>query len=116
MAFAYIPNRNRGALTLAYSSVNPSGGTGGNDVAGTYTYHTFSSFTSYDDGYGTPAIPLGFTWGNNGNNYTEYWLGTNGVIQFGSGTSSSSTSNGFNAYSADLWFQPIGGAIKNSVY
>ena len=55
MAFAYIPNRNRGALTLAYSSVNPSGGTGGNDVAGTYTYHTFSSFTSYDDGYGTPS-------------------------------------------------------------
>ena len=118
MAFAFIPNRNRGVLTDPFRS-NPSGGVsqGGSDIAGTYTNHNFTSFTNYDDGYGTPAIPLGFSWGNAGNTYTEYWFSTNGMIQFGTGGSSSTTINGFNAYSADLWFQPqVGGQIFNTVY
>lgn len=121
MTFAFIPSRNRGAVTDPYYS-NPTGGgsgAGSSDIAGTYTQHNFTSCTSYDDGWCSPAVPLGFTWGHNGSNYTEYWLGTNGVITFGSGIAGSNvgSSNGINLHPTDLWFQPaVGGPYYNTTY
>lgn len=78
----------------------------GSPDATTYTKHG-GSWTSFDDGYNTTPIPLGFTWGFNGANYTECYVGTNGHITFGAGSNTiSGTTNGIKAHSGDLWLNP----------
>lgn len=70
-----------------------------------------SAYTSIDDGYGTNTVPF-FTGSNfymNGTAYSSYYIGTNGIITFNAGSSSSVVpggSSGIQLNGADLWLNP----------
>jgi hypothetical protein len=114
MSFSYFPNSTRSRNQRDYPSASGNTVTTGGDrvypqlPAGiTYTNIGSAGWTSYDDGYNTTAIPIGFTWPFNGTNYTQCYVSTNGHINFGSGsTSIGTTSNGIVAHYGDLWLQP----------
>jgi hypothetical protein len=70
---------------LAYTSITPPppGGGAFEDISGTGTQITIW-IGSVDDGYA--SIPIGFTFPFYSNSYTDAFVGTNGFITFGAGS------------------------------
>jgi hypothetical protein len=83
----------------------------------TYTNLGANGWTSYDDGYFQYAQPIGFSWGFNGANYTQWFASTNGHINFGSGSGTiNGTSNGITAHAGDLWLEPALNSLAQAAY
>lgn len=67
----------------------------------------FLGSPSLDDAFIDVSIPIGFTWGWGGNNYTSWKLNTNGMMQFNNFNgliTPSNASTGIAAHSQDLYF------------
>jgi hypothetical protein len=122
--FSYFPNATRSRAQRDYPNVANNTYIANGDRAypqlpSGLSYSNLGAFgwTSFDDGYFQYAQPIGFTWGFLGPNYTEWFVSTNGHINFGSGSGSwNGTSNGIMGHFGDLWLEPTLNMTAQAAY